>query len=156
MNIFSNGVSLALLYFSEISILIKGGMDMRVLRILIIVSLFFVTGQAIAQVACAGLTVIAEWKTNGNGQLRVSGTGVRDGEFVLVNAYIPNDIIDTRSGNNGRINFNVNGRNLNPVPCVVQVDQPGVSLCGQAVVANAPADCSPTGSVSRRPGNRPG
>jgi hypothetical protein len=93
---------------------------------------------------CTGIDdLVAEWRAQGNGQLRVSGTGIRDGIFILSNAYDPNQIIDSRNGNNGKVNFNVNGKNLNPVPCVVEVNQPDVLLCGQADVTNAPADCAP-------------
>ena len=94
--------------------------------------------------ACSGIdNLVATWSDQGNGRLRVEGTGVRDGVFILSNALDPNQIIGTRNGNNGKVNFNVNGRNLNPVPCIVQVDQPDVQLCGQTEVLNAPADCAP-------------
>ena len=97
--------------------------------------------------ACSGLTFTAEWKARGNGQLVVSGAGVPDGQFILSNAFDPNQILGTRNGKNGMINFHVNGKNLDPVPCRVQVDQPDVLLCGQADVVNAPADCAPTGQA---------
>jgi hypothetical protein len=97
--------------------------------------------------ACMGLNISnAEWRTNGNGQLRVSVVGVRDGSFVLSNAYSVGgspQVIATASGRNGKANFNVNGKALNPVPCSVQVDQPEAGLCGQADVINPPADCGP-------------
>jgi len=97
-----------------------------------------------AGVPCTGITIDnAEWRTQGNGQLRVSATGVRDGPIVLSNALDLTQIIDTRNGKNGKGNFNINGRNLNPVPCRVRVEQAEVGLCGEADVANAPADCAP-------------
>ena len=94
--------------------------------------------------ACMGITnLTAQWKTQGNGQLVVSGSGVRDGQIILSNAYYPDQIIATANGKNGKVNFHVNGKKLNPIPCRIQVDQPGVGLCGQADVANAPPNCAP-------------
>ena len=57
---------------------------------------------------------------------------MRDGTITLANAYLPDLIIDTKNGRNGRASFKLNGRNLNPVFCRVRVEQPDVGLCGEA------------------------
>ena len=102
--------------------------------------------------ACSGITITnAEWRTNGNGQLRVSATGVPDGSIVLSNAYDLAQIIDSKNGKNGRASFNVNGRKLNPVPCRVRVEQADVGVCGEADVTNAPLDCAPQPPVGEAP-----
>ena len=109
-------------------------------------------GQAPPVGDCEGINIDnAEWRANGNGSLRVSGTGERDGVFVLSNAFDLAQVIDSTNGRNGRFSFNVGGRNLNPVPCSVRVEQPDLGLCGEAVVANAPADCAPQAPVGGDP-----
>jgi len=104
------------------------------------------SGNGVEAPACSGINFNrAEWVTKGNGQLRVDVVGVRDGPITLANAYIPTLILDSKNGRNGKAGFNVNGRNLNPVPCRVRVEQTGAGLCGEADVLNAPANCAPTG-----------
>jgi hypothetical protein len=112
--------------------------------------------------ACEGIKVKAKWKNayrphkhshkhhhkhgkggSKHGQLFVFGRGERDGKFILSNAYDPEQIIAKRSGRTGRFFARINGKRLSPVPCRVQVDQPGLGLCGQADVINAPKDCGP-------------
>jgi len=101
------------------------------------------SGSGVDVAACDGITFTqAEWRTQGNGQLRVRGTGVRDGIIELF-AFDPAEIIDTSRGNNGRFNFNV--RNLAAVPCRVRVLQPEEGLCGEADIDNAGDDCLPLG-----------
>ena len=97
---------------------------------------------------CEGIAIAnAEWRASGNGSLRVSGTGERNGDFVLSNALDLNQTIDIDNGRNGRFSFNVNGNNfvpgVFPVPCRVRVEQPDLQLCGEADVVNPPADCAP-------------
>ena len=66
--------------------------------------------------------------------------------YFTLSAFDPAEIIDTDNGNNGRFRFNVNGRNLDAVPCRVRVEQPDLGLCGEADIDNAPDDCAPLGA----------
>ena len=71
-------------------------------------------------------------------RVRVSETG----RINLYNAFVPSRRYSPRPTAGRRFSFNVNGKNLNPVPCRVRVEQPNVPggpLCGEADVANAPA-----------------
>jgi hypothetical protein len=109
---------------------------------LAVVAALVPTSQAAA--ACEGITISnAEWSTQGNGKLSVSGGGVQKNTVItLSNAYDTTQKIDEGKANGqGNFNFNVNGSDLNPVPCRVRVEQS--ALCGEADVVNAPDDCAP-------------
>ena len=94
--------------------------------------------------ACSGITITeSSFSTKGkNTQLTVSGTGVKNGDFMLYNAYDTSNVpLATTKGKSGKFSFSL--RNPNPVPCAVRVEQPGSMICGQADVSNAPLDCAP-------------
>jgi hypothetical protein len=104
------------------------------------------SGTGVEAGACDnGITFTrAEWRDRGNGQLRVEGSGERDGVFTLA-AFDPVEMLDASNGNNGRFKFNISGRDLDAVPCRVRVEQPDLGFCGEADIANAPDDCAPLG-----------
>ena len=94
--------------------------------------------------ACSGITITeASFGAKGNNtELIVTGTGIKNGDFVLYNAYDTGNVpLATTKGNSGKFNFKL--RNPSPVACAVRVEQPGSQICGQADVTNAPADCAP-------------
>jgi hypothetical protein len=98
------------------------------------------SGSGAETPACSGITIDdASWDDR-RSRLYVSGAGVPDGDFTLMNAYDTNQILGTRKGRQGSFSFRV--RNPSPVPCRVRVEQAN-SLCGEANVANAPLTCGP-------------
>ena len=104
---------------------------------------------------CQGITITeASFGTKGkNTELTVKGNGIKDGNFVLYNAYDTSHVaLATAKGKSGKFSFRL--RNPNPVPCAVRVEQPDSMICGQADVANAPADCAPQPPVGEAPVGR--
>ena len=104
---------------------------------------------------CQGITITeASFGTKGkNTELTVKGTGIKNGDFVLYNAYDTSNVaLATAKGKSGKFSFSL--RNPNPVPCAVRVEQPDSMICGQADVANAPADCAPQPPVGEAPVGR--
>ncbi len=82
--------------------------------------------------------------------LTVKGTGIKDGNIVLYNAYDTGNVpLDTVKGKSGKFSFRL--RNPAPVPCAVRVEQPDSAICGQADVSNAPLDCAPQPPVGEAP-----
>jgi VCBS repeat-containing protein len=104
---------------------------------------------------CQGITITeASFGTKGkNTELTVMGTGIKNGDFILYNAYDTVNVpLATAKGKSGKFSFKL--RNPNPVPCAVRVEQPDSAICGQADVANAPADCAPQPPVAAAPVGR--
>ena len=104
---------------------------------------------------CQGITITeASFGTKGkNTELTVKGTGVKNGDFILYNAYDTGNVpLATAKGKSGKFSFSL--RNPNPAPCAVRVEQPDSMICGQADVANAPADCAPQPPVDAAPVGR--
>ncbi|MGB5644342.1 MAG: PKD domain-containing protein [Gammaproteobacteria bacterium] len=81
------------------------------------------------------------------GRLIVTGRGQPGSKLILSNADAPEQIMASRHGRTGGFAFSISGEWPSSVPCRVQVDQPGLQLCGQAEVVNAPANCGTTGSA---------
>jgi PKD repeat protein len=105
---------------------------------------------------CQGITITqASFGTQGNKNtlLLVEGVGIKNGDFVLYNAYdTANAPLATAKGKSGKFRFRL--RNPAPVPCAVRVEQPDSTICGLADVSNAPADCAPQPPVGEAPVGR--
>ncbi|MGD2112486.1 MAG: PKD domain-containing protein, partial [Gammaproteobacteria bacterium] len=103
---------------------------------------------------CTGISITeASYSQKGKNEvLTVRGTGVRNGDFILANAYDTSQILGTANGRNGRFKFSI--KNPVPFPCRVRVTQPGSASCGELDVTSAPANCAPQPPVGEAPVGR--